>query len=225
MWKSTWSRMRADSMRSGQTDLRISRTSINESPGSTYLSYWLIHTWHNYSFRSTYLAYWILIDQKGIIRSTYLPHWSVWKGTRILCVFQGVIFKWTEIITWSTGFGHLADQRILRPLFLPERLNLLITMLMLMRWRPGRGGTTWWEQIWWQWHCPEHQPSRGGKLLGWHIIGRSLAVADSELQSLKKPPLSIKLTPHVHIFSTVTVPVVTPRFLSTRICDLKVKVR
>ena len=29
--------MRADSMRSGQTDLRISRTSINESPGSTYL--------------------------------------------------------------------------------------------------------------------------------------------------------------------------------------------
>ena len=27
----------ADSMRSVQTDLRISRTSINESPGSTYL--------------------------------------------------------------------------------------------------------------------------------------------------------------------------------------------
>ena len=35
-------------------------------------------------------------------------------------VFSGHFFNRGEIITWSTGFGRLADQQKLPPLSLPE---------------------------------------------------------------------------------------------------------
>ena len=96
----TWSRIRADSMRRGQTDFRIKRTSINESPGSTYLA-------------KTYRGQWLKMLESSIFRRINwswnnilcpLILWQVYKFA-ILCLFLKIILVemclWTKAYTWQ----------------------------------------------------------------------------------------------------------------------------
>ena len=56
-------------MRSGQTDLRISRTSINESPGSTYLLTRVNQDVHVHS------GYTVVFTEVFFSSKDYLVHW------------------------------------------------------------------------------------------------------------------------------------------------------
>ena len=98
----TWSRIRADSMRRGQTDFRIKRTSINESPGSTYLA-------KTYRGQCT----WLKMLESSIFRRIDwswnnilcpLILWQVYKFA-ILCLFLKIILVvmclWTKAYTWQ----------------------------------------------------------------------------------------------------------------------------